>query len=53
MDLYESDDLIHWKLKSTASNQNNVFRFIDINKDKYLKLSFTTDISTISEIVFK
>ena len=53
MNLYESDDLIHWKLKSTSPYRNNIFKFTNINKNKYLKLSFTTDISSISEIVFK
>ena len=51
--LYESDDLIHWELKSTVSNKKNIFQFTKINKNKYIKLSFTTDISSISEIVFK
>lgn len=53
MGLYESDDLVHWKLKSTSPYKENMFKFTNINKNKYIKLSFTADISTISEIVFK
>jgi len=53
MNLYESNDLVHWELKSKSLYKDNMFLFNKINKDKYLKLSISTDISTISEIVFK
>jgi len=53
IDLYESNDLIHWTKKSTSPYKNSKFQFFNIDKDVYLKLSFTTDILSIREIVFE